>query len=336
MAGTISGQTLKKGTVIECSEITVTLHQNATLEQYFEILTEQMVPATELAFPGTEIFYAVGVRGNAESKVGAIWVFESAEIRSRYFDDEGKLTPVGEKASAELDPVFDRLEKIGTATRKSTEWMVINHPLSTIVNDYYEYLIEFCEQEDIYEVPIAPSNMGITDPQLEKLNSDLAETVAELIDSGIGENDPRFSEYSSRIKNLRRSLDEAATKKAETEKRAFQIGGSFGYHVLTISLAPEVTMEQYLEYLTKKYIPEVVKHFTGVEVVIMKPVRGAQEDQIAYVNYFRSERSRDQFWPEPDTYSQRAEEEREQVQPVLFELLKLGTWTDNYGVWVIQ
>ena len=59
-------------------------------------------------------------------------------------------------------------------------------------------------------------------------------------------------------------------------------------------------------------------------------------DQFVYVYYFRSESSRDQFWPEPDTRSKQADQAMDRLKPLLFEQLELGTHVDDYGVWIIQ
>ncbi len=335
-AGNVSGQTLRMGTVIECNEITVNLKPGGTMEQYSQFMVSQLVPATEKAFPGTEVYIVRGNRGNAESKVGAIWVFETPEIRNRYYDPGGNLTPAGQKASAEVDPVLEQLERIGTGSRKSMVWEVINEPRSEKAAAYYEYLIGYCSRENYREVPVSPSAMGIADPMLGKLVEDLSGAVSELVNSGVSEDNPAYEQYTSKIDFVKKTIREVATRLEEEEKKAFQKGGSFGYHRLTVSLAPEVTMDQFMGFWTEKFIPEFVKLMEGLEVLIMKPFGETLENRFVYVNYFRSESSRDRYWPEPDIPSDRTNAALEEMRPIMFDLVQLGTWEDDYGVWIVQ
>lgn len=335
-AGTVIGQTLRKGAVVEVSEITVSLQSNVDLEDYIDILRSQLAPATASAFPGTEVYFSRGVRGDAADKIGAIWIFESVEAKNKFFDASGELTPAGEEATIQLAPVMEMLEALGTATRKSTDWILLNRSWPEIEAGYYEYLTTFCDQKKLLEVPVAPSTMGFRDPLLQKLIEDVSVATSELIQAGVKEGDPRYPQYVTRIENVKMSLKETVAVLIESERKAFERGGSFGLHVLNVTLAPEVTMDQFLEYMIHQYVPEVEKHLQGVQVLIMK-LRGKEDDnRIAWVNYFTSERSRDSYWPEPDTPSEEADQALNQVQSVLFELLKLGSWSEDYGVWLIE
>ena len=112
-------------------------------------------------------------------------------------------------------------------------------------------------------------------------------------------------------------------------------GGSFGLHVLTINLDPDVTMNQYLDFLIDKYIPEAEKHFEGVKMSVMKGDRGEHENKIALVLYFESEEARDKYWPEEGEGSDETKAAMKKVKPLLDELLSLGTWSDEYSGWVI-
>lgn len=335
IAGTVSGQILRKGAVVESNEITVSLRPNVDLDDYVDILRSRVAPAIAKAFPGTDVHFTRGVRGDAVGKIGAIWVFESVEVKNKFFDESGQLTPAGEDAIVQLAPLMESLEVLGTATRKSTDWILLNRSKPEMEMDYFEYLTAFCDKERLLEVPVAPASMGFRDPLLQKLVEDISVSVSELIQSGVKEGDPRYPQYVTRIENVKKSLRETVTVLMQTKRKSFQRGGSFGLHVLDVSLSPGVTMDQFLEFMINQYVPEVERHMQGVQVLIMKPRRG-DDHQIAWVNYFISERTRDSYWPEPDTPSEEADLALNQAQSVLFELLKLGSWSDDYGVWLIE
>ena len=118
--------------------------------------------------------------------------------------------------------------------------------------------------------------------------------------------------------------------------QTLQKGGSIGLHVATITLAPEVTMDQYLDFLINKYVPEMEKHYKGLKINILKGDRGVHENKIAVMTYFESEKARDRYWPEEGTPSDEAKSAREKIQPLTDELQKMGTQSDEYSGWVIQ
>ena len=68
---------------------------------------------------------------------------------------------------------------------------------------------------------------------------------------------------------------------------------------------------------------------------VMKGVRGEHENKIALVLYFESEEIRDKYWPEEGKESDETKAAMKKVKPLLDELLKLGTWADEYSGWVI-
>jgi hypothetical protein len=118
--------------------------------------------------------------------------------------------------------------------------------------------------------------------------------------------------------------------------QTLQKGGSIGLHVMTINLAPDVTMDQYLDFLINKYVPEMEKHYKGLKINILKGDRGADENKIAMMTYFESEKARDRFWPEEGKQSDEAKAAGEKISPLTDELNKMGTMSDEYSGWVIQ
>ncbi|MGW8314197.1 MAG: hypothetical protein ACWGNV_01245 [Bacteroidales bacterium] len=330
------GQVLKRGSVIETSEITVNLKPDGSLDDYFDLLTSQLAPATAVAFPGTEVYFAKAVRGEKEGKMGAIWVFESVQAKNKFFGPDGQLTPAGEEATAELAPILEALDEIGTTTRTTTDWIVISQSQLEARRNYYEYLMDCCKKDNDQEVPVTPATMGYYDPLLQALVEEVSVSTSALIQSGLKEGDPQYPQYVSRIENAKTSLKEAVQQIMSKTQQAFQHGGSFGLHELSVRLQPGVTMDQFLEFLINRYIPEVEKNYRGRQVLIMDKRGDADETHIAWVNYFISEQSRDAYWPEPDTPSEQADVALKEVQSILFELFELGDWTEKYTTWLIE
>jgi hypothetical protein len=112
-------------------------------------------------------------------------------------------------------------------------------------------------------------------------------------------------------------------------------GSVLGFHTATITLNPDVTMDQYLDFYLNKYIPEVNKAFPGVHLFISKGNRGDNENGYALVWYIESLELRDKLWPEKDVTSEIVNAAAAKIQPLITELNSLGTMTSEHTDWVI-
>ena len=115
-----------------------------------------------------------------------------------------------------------------------------------------------------------------------------------------------------------------------------QKGSILSIHVMTITLDPDVTMNQFLDFYTNKWVAEVEKHTEGMKGVLLKGDRGENPNSIAYLWIIDSPEAREKYWPEADKPTEEWTAVMEKARPVSTELLKLGTWSEIYTDWVIQ
>jgi tyrosine-protein kinase Etk/Wzc len=73
---------------------------------------------------------------------------------------------------------------------------------------YYTYLAEYLEKDIVGEVPIAPATIGIIDPGLTKLVSDLADLQGRLYSKSLGDKNPLQSQLSKQVQNVKEALQE--------------------------------------------------------------------------------------------------------------------------------
>ena len=106
-------------------------------------------------------------------------------------------------------------------------------------------------------------------------------------------------------------------------------------HTTTVTLNPDVTMNQYLDFYLNKFIPEYEKVFPGVHFFFSKGNRGLNENGYALIMYIESLEVRDKYWPEPGITSELAKAAYAKLRPVRDELIKLGTATSEYTDWMI-
>jgi tyrosine-protein kinase Etk/Wzc len=77
-----------------------------------------------------------------------------------------------------------------------------------IESNYYNYLAEYLSKDNIGEVPIAPATMGITDPGLTRLVTDLAELQGQFYSRSLGEKNPLQGQLAQKLKNTKDALKE--------------------------------------------------------------------------------------------------------------------------------
>jgi hypothetical protein len=120
----------------------------------------------------------------------------------------------------------------------------------------------------------------------------------------------------------------------------FHKGNFLSLNTTTINLAPDVTMEQYLDFYVNKYIPQAEKYLPGFKIFISKGIRGDKENSIGILYFCESEKYRDQYFIEgtTDTMNEVGIAGMEKLQPYTDELYKLGTFAEDFvwTDWVIQ
>jgi len=114
-------------------------------------------------------------------------------------------------------------------------------------------------------------------------------------------------------------------------------GSIIAIRIMTVNLQPDVTMDQYRDFLVNKYFPEFEKNFPGIKRFCMVADRGEHMNRIASLYYFESEDVRDKYWPKEDVATTMAEEGMAKMEEINKEL---DTYRKNVAVnytdWVIQ
>ena len=118
--------------------------------------------------------------------------------------------------------------------------------------------------------------------------------------------------------------------------QTLQKGNLVGFHVITINLDPDVTMNQFIDFFSNKLIPEYEKNFPGVKSYIAKGIRGENENSYVWIMLFESVEDRDKYFNEDGTCNELGNSAMEKLQPIIEEGSKLGTFTTTYTDWVIQ
>jgi hypothetical protein len=122
---------------------------------------------------------------------------------------------------------------------------------------------------------------------------------------------------------------------AITFGQTLQKGGILGIHQMTITLKPEVTIDQFLDFYQNKVIPESEKLMDGWKGFVVKGNIGEHVNEYRVVWYIESMKDYNKFFTN-DGPTDEVNVLMEKIQPVIDEIHKLGTWTSEYTDWVIQ
>ena len=118
--------------------------------------------------------------------------------------------------------------------------------------------------------------------------------------------------------------------------QTLQKGNLIGMHVMTINLDPDVTMNQFLDFISSKIIPHYEKTMPGWKGYLVKGMRGKHENSIGMIWVIESEQDRNKYYNEDGSPNELGISMREKRQPIFDELNKLGTWTSEYTDWLVQ
>ena len=120
-----------------------------------------------------------------------------------------------------------------------------------------------------------------------------------------------------------------------TYGQTLQKGNFIGFHVHTINLDPNVTLNQFLDVWKNKVGPEYEKNFQ-CKYYLVKGIRGECENCFAGMMVWKSEADRDKFFKKDGELNEVGQAAMDKMKPVLDELAKLGATTSKYTDWVIQ
>ena len=113
-------------------------------------------------------------------------------------------------------------------------------------------------------------------------------------------------------------------------------GNFVGVHSEDIKLASGVSMDQYIDFVTKKYVPEYQKAF-GSKVYITKGVRGENVNKLGMIIIYDSEATRNKYFKDDGTVTEEGTNASKKMDSLNKELEKLGTSSESkYTDWVVQ
>ncbi|MCK4992579.1 MAG: hypothetical protein KAS29_18905, partial [Bacteroidales bacterium] len=122
-AGVAFGQTLKEGGVLALHHHQVTLATGVTIDQYFDFLQDSIIAEMQKVFPKTPSKILKGIGENNQHEYGLLYYWESLELFRTYWNADGTPTEKGAAAMAQLQPLIEKLNTLGTYTQVPGDWL---------------------------------------------------------------------------------------------------------------------------------------------------------------------------------------------------------------------
>ena len=120
-----------------------------------------------------------------------------------------------------------------------------------------------------------------------------------------------------------------------TTGQTLQKGIYIGFHVMTIKLDPDVTLNQFMDFWNTKAIAAHEKIYKG-NVYVLKGIHGENVDCFALMMVWKSEADRDKFYGKDGSLTDYGKAAAAEFKPIADEMAKLGTFTTKYTDWIIQ
>jgi hypothetical protein len=96
-------------------------------------------------------------------------------------------------------------------------------------------------------------------------------------------------------------------------------------------------MNQYVDFLINKYVPEYGKNFPGSKMIVVRGDRGEKKNQYATMYYYESLKVRDKYYPNETDLSNEAIAAWEKMKSISEEESKyILESTRVYTDWVIM
>ena len=125
LTGVAFGQTLKKGGVIALHRIELTLAPGVSIDQFQEFFLDNIVPEMGKLMPGATFLHLKGIGENNQHQYANFFYWESLETFHIYWNDGGTPTEKGAAAIAKMQPLLEKLQKLGTYTQVPGDWLIL-------------------------------------------------------------------------------------------------------------------------------------------------------------------------------------------------------------------
>lgn len=119
--------------------------------------------------------------------------------------------------------------------------------------------------------------------------------------------------------------------------QTLQKGNLIGMHVSKLVLQPDVTYNQWKDFMLNKYMPKGSELDQDVKVFLLEGKRGENENGVALLYVFKTEAARDKYFNKDGSQTDQGKQYNEKMKPLNEERTKLEkSFTTTYTDWIVQ
>ena len=117
-----------------------------------------------------------------------------------------------------------------------------------------------------------------------------------------------------------------------------QKGKLVGVHIVDLVLQPDVTYNQWKDFMINKYIPKLEELTQGDwTIYLLEGIRGENKNEIGLIYIVKSEAARDKYYNDDETLTELGKEFYEKMNPILEEAKKFEkSINTKYTDWIVQ
>ena len=117
-----------------------------------------------------------------------------------------------------------------------------------------------------------------------------------------------------------------------------QKGNLVGVHIVDLVLQPDVTYNQWKDFMINKYIPKLEEASEGDwAIYLLEGIRGENKNEIGLIYIVKSEAARDKYYNDDETLTELGKEFYEKLNPILEEANKFQkSFSTKYTDWIVQ
>ena len=123
-SGITNGQSFEEGNLIGLHVFSLNLDPDVTFNQYKNFFIQEYIPELDKNFPDVKHYFTEGNRAENKNHIGLLVVFESQEIKNKYYNEDGSRTELMIAVQEKIQPTRTELDRLGTVTAEYTEWMI--------------------------------------------------------------------------------------------------------------------------------------------------------------------------------------------------------------------
>ncbi len=125
-----------------------------------------------------------------------------------------------------------------------------------------------------------------------------------------------------------------------SQAQGLQRGNLIGIHVITVTLNPNATMDDFKNFYVREVLPEYEKNWPGLKGYLLKSFFSDAQNKFAIVWLFKTEEHRNRNFNADGSPNELEKAALEKVKPIEEKLKKLyGAYTIKYthdDDWVVQ